>query len=224
MVIWTARTARPLAICAYLTLILPGTAVAQHDFQTWHAAAGRYAEIGRWTLGAGGEVRLDDDSSHLWFIRATHSARYRWRENLPFDANLTYMRQRLLAGPEIDNVRAELALTPRWSIDDRVYFDVRNQLELWWREGDVANDVLFRVRPRFVVPLDSAGRASSLFFGNELLFSETMGFFQNRFYPFGVSLPVGSGAWVDLYTMFFSTELTTEGWIHGLVIGQNWRF
>lgn len=204
--------------------LYPATALSQDDFQTWHAVNGRYSQTGKWTLGVAGELRFDDDSSHLWFIRATHMARYQWRDNLAFDGNVSYMRQRLLHGPEIDNVRGELALTPRWKMGERAHFDVRNQLELWWREGDVADDILYRVYPRFVFQLSGAGPAQSLFFGNELLWGKNLdGLFQNRFYPIGATLAVGNG-WVDVYTMVFSNDLPVGGWVHGLVIGQNWRF
>ncbi|MEJ2153165.1 MAG: DUF2490 domain-containing protein [Gemmatimonadota bacterium] len=202
----------------------PPVAYAQDDFLTWHAVTGQYAKPGKWTLGVAGELRFDDDSSHLCFIRATHMARYQWRDDLAFDGNVSYMRQRLVFGPEIDNVRAELALTPRWKLGQRTQFDVRNQLELWWREGDVADDVLYRVYPRFVFQLGGSSRARALIVGNELLFAKELdGLFQNRFYPIGVTLAVGRG-WVDVYTMVFSNDLPAGDWVHGFVVGQNWRF
>lgn len=205
-------------------VLCPTVAHAQEELQTWHAVTGQYAKPGKWTLSLAGELRFDDDSSHLCFMRATHMARYQWRDDVAFDGNVSYMRQRLLFGPEIDNVRAELALTPRWKLGERTHFDVRNQLELWWREGDVADDVLYRVYPRFVFQLPGSGRTRSLVVGNELLFAKELeGLFQNRFYPIGVTLAVGRG-WVDLYTMIFSSDLPAGDWVHGVVIGQNWRF
>lgn len=88
----------------------------------------------------------------------------------------------------------------------------------------MANDVLYRVYPRFVFQLTGSGRARSLFVDNELLFAKELdGLFQNRFYPIGATLAVGRG-WVDVYTMIFSNDLPAGGWVHGIVIGQNWRF
>lgn len=207
-----------------LATVLATPVTAFDDFQTWSTVTGKYLQTGKWTFGVGGEIRLEDDSSSAWFGRISHHTRYEQNDTWAFDGTLSYIRLRAGGEFDLDTLRVELAATPKWSIGERSRFDLRMRLDYWAREGSVDEDLFLRVRPRLTVRLGAADSRRSLFFASEGFASLSQGkYFQNRFYPIGASLPVGSRARVELYLMVFSLQVADD-WQHDLVLGQSWYF
>jgi hypothetical protein len=59
------------------------------DFGTWSSATVKYVQRGKWSLAAGGELRLDEDSTSVWFARLSQQTRSRLGDTWSFDANLS---------------------------------------------------------------------------------------------------------------------------------------
>jgi hypothetical protein len=212
------------AIIVASALLLAAPARAFDDFGTWSTATVPYVQRGEWTLSAGGELRLDDDSTSVWFSRFSQQSRYRLDGIWSFDANLSYIQLRAGEELDLDTLRLELAATPAWDLGDRVNIDLRNRLDFWLREGSADEDAWLRLRPRLTLRLGREESRRRLFFANELLFSQSQGrLFQNRLYPIGAALPVGRRTRVELYVMIFSLKIAEE-WSHDLILGQIWFF
>ena len=217
-------TVRGIFCVAAAMFLLATPAGAFNDFGTWSSATIQYLEHDRWTLAAGGELRLNEDSTSLWFARLSQQTRYRLDDTWSFDANLSYIVVRVGGELELDTARLELAATPAWKIGGKAGFDLRTRADIWLREGSADEDVWFRLRPRLTLRLGDAECRHRLFFGNELFFSQSLGrVFQNRFYPIGASLPVGQRVRVELYAMIFSLR-SDDTWRHDLILGQSWFF
>ncbi|MGD8376642.1 MAG: DUF2490 domain-containing protein [Acidobacteriota bacterium] len=199
-------------------------ALAFDDFETWSTMAVDYWESGRWEVGFGAELRLDDDSTSVWFVRASQQSRFQASDRWRVDLNLSYVRVRAGGSLELDTLRLELAGTPTWPTGRRSSFDLRFRADAWLREGDVHEDVTLRLRPRWTFDPDGDGGRKTLFLADEAIYSTDLDrFVQNRLVPFGIGLPVGRRARVDLYVMVLSGYLP-DGWRHDLVLGQNWTF
>ncbi|MGD8396022.1 MAG: hypothetical protein PVF43_11155 [Candidatus Eiseniibacteriota bacterium] len=217
-----------MKLCRALLLALAAggiaaPALAFDDFQTWSEASFRYLKRDRLSLGVGAELRLNDDSTFPVFTRVSHLARWRPGERWTFDGNLSYILLRVEDVSRIDTLRLELTATPRWKTGERSTFELRNRVDLWWREGNADEETVLRLRPHFVLNLDDDGRRK-LWFGGEALYSESLErLFQHRVHLIGASLPVGRRVRVDLYAMVFSLRVGDD-WRHDLVLGQSWIF
>jgi hypothetical protein len=163
------------------------------------------------------------DSSRLKEQLVTPQIFWQANETWRFGMAYTYLRFRSGNGFDNDH-RLELEADPHWQLADWVTLDLRNRLELRFREGPANGAERIRERAQFTFPLQHAGPLQSLYVNNEFFYDlNSHQYNQNRLTPIGLSLKLTDHAQLRLFYLLQSTRSQAD-WDHAHVLGTQLFF
>lgn len=193
------------------------------DFRTWQRLSLSLWQQEQWEVQLHNETRWRDDSSSL--SEQLISPQILWQANKTWRYGLayTYLRSRKGNGFNNDH-RLELEADPHWQLADWVTLDLRNRLEIRFREGEANGAERLRERIQLNFPLKHAGPLQSLYTNNEFFLDlNSHQYNQNRLTPLGVSLQLTDHTHLRLFYLIQSTRSQAD-WEHAHILGTQLFF
>ncbi len=164
-----------------------------------------------------------EDSTRLHEYLITPQISWQANEHLQAGMAYTLLGVRDTAGFNNDH-RLELELNPHWELADWVRLDLRNRLEVRFREGPGNGTERTRHRLQFSFPLYHTGALKSLFVNNEVFLDlDRHQYNQNRLTPLGVSIRLSEHSQMRVFYMLQSTRLRAD-WDHAHALGTHLQF
>ncbi len=202
-------------------------ASAADDFQTWHTVELKKKLSAAWELFFMPEIRLQDDSSDLFYHEFRQGIRWKPSQRLLVGLNYLFARSTNTAGKHRDEHTGELDVTPKTAVGNW-------QLSMRWRLAlrtieRSAGEQEFQMRfmPKAAYPMKVAGHPVTPYVADDLFYDYTRDAFnQNRLFV-GISLPLGKdrkpAMSLDLYYMFQSQlGARRHDWSSNQVLGTKW--
>lgn len=213
-----------LALIIWSAVLLGGVPrLWADDLQGWHRVSFSVWQKGRWEAQFSAEGRWMEDSSRLHEYLFTPQITWQANEHLQAGMAYTLLGVRDATGFNSDH-RLELELNPHWELAEWVRLDLRNRLEVRFREGPGNGTERTRHRVQFSIPLHHTGALKSLFVNNEVFLDlDHHQFNQNRLTPLGLSFRLNEHAQLRLFYLLQSTR-TRADWNHAHALGTHLQF
>lgn len=195
------------------------------DFGSWHALSLKVVDTDRVDLVGTAQARFYEGSSELLQYRLTPRLIVDPSRYLRTTLGYTYLPTRLSDSDEfIDQHRLELELTPRWPVNDRLTFELRNRLEIRWIEGLSGTNERSRHRLGARYRVREAGFFRSVFLSDEVIYDFDRGdVSQNRLVPLGFGFHLSRKTGFNFYYMLQSFQVSGR-WSHAHVLGTHLSF
>jgi hypothetical protein len=204
-------------------LLAGGLWLRADDFQSWQRFSLTAWHKGDWEMQLHEESRWNRDSSRL--NEQLITPQILWQANEIWRFSVAYTYYRYHSGNGFDNEhRLELEANPHWKLTDWVTLDLRNRLEVRFRDGPSNGPERTRHRIQYTFPLAHAGPLKSLYFNDEFFLDlDHKQLNQNRLTPLGLSFKLNDYAQLRLYYLVQSIRTHAE-WDHAHVLGTQLQF
>lgn len=169
------------------------------------------------------EARWAQDSSRFNEQFFTPQILWEPHQNWKFATSYTYYRYR--SGNGFDNEhRWEAEIDPHWKLTDWVSLDLRNRLEVRFREGPSNGPERTRHRIQYSFPVEHLGPLQNIYFNDEFFFDlDHKQLNQNRLTPIGLSFKLNDKAQLKVFYLMQSLRTRAE-WETAHVLGTHLYF
>lgn len=200
-----------------------GVRLRADDFQTWQRFSLSAWHEGNWEVQLHEESRWNKDSSQLNEQLITPQVLWQANETWHFGVAYTYYRYH--SGNGFDNEhRLELEADPQWKLADWVNLDLRNRLEIRFRDGPSNGPERTRHRVQFTFPLEHLGPLQNVYVNDEFFWDlDHKQFNQNRLTPFGLTLKLNEHVQLKVFYLMQSIRSHAE-WDNAHVLGTQLFF
>jgi hypothetical protein len=217
---------KKLAIVALLLGLLSvpeSLAYGADDFLSKHRLSVSLWEQGDWEVQLHGETRWQENSTRLTEWLVTPQVYWKANEHWRFGLAYTHLEIRNSSGFNNDH-RLEIEADPHWKLAHWVNLDLRNRMEIRFREGPANGTERYRGRVQFTFPMEHMGPLHSLYANNEFFLDlDSHQYNQNRLTPLGLSFKLNDLAQFRIYYLLQSTRTHAE-WEQGHTLGTQLLF
>jgi len=223
-IVFVRRTFPILTSLVCLSVLLGGAPrLWADDLQSWHRLSLSVWQKDRWEAQFSAEGRWMEDSTRLHEYLFTPQITWQANEHLQAGMAYTLLGVRDATGFNNDH-RLELELNPHWELTDWVRLDLRNRLEVRFREGPGNGTERTRHRLQLSFPLHHTGALKSLFVNNEAFLDlDRHQYNQNRLTPLGLSFRLNEHTQMRIFYMLQSTRIRAD-WDHAHALGTHLQF